>query len=91
MPDRFRTITESGSESPTPPMTTSDVGDHAWAIRWHKREALLRDFIAHLREPAIVRRVLASTARDTERAAVAAELEAILAAAEPIAHGGLPI
>lgn len=95
----YRTITGSGSESPPSPtakaglgrpMATTDVGDHLWAACWHKREALLRDLIACWRTPAVEPRALTTIVRDVDRARCADELEAVLDAAEPIAHGRLP-
>ena len=75
---------------PDPPMSPCGVGDRAWALRWHKREAALRNYVAWLRAPAAARRVLPSS-RDDDRCAIADELEAILNAGEPIANGGLPL
>jgi acetylornithine deacetylase/succinyl-diaminopimelate desuccinylase-like protein len=47
-------------------------------LRWHRREAALRNVIARWREPAIMRRVLPDSARDRLREQCAAEIEAAL-------------
>ena len=61
-------------------------------MRWHRREAALRNVIARWREPAIMRRVLPDSARDRLREQCAAEIEAALKldCEFDIVRGGLP-
>jgi hypothetical protein len=54
-----------------------------WARRWERREGALRNLIAHWRSAPAERQLLPSTARDSERARCATDLERALALDEP--------